>query len=1175
MAKKKNFDEYTQLNLFDTLETEKDLDKYSSKEIERAINKLLKAKELAKNREKNERLRKEKEEAERKAKEEKERREAHIKKVTCMDLPMDWNNVFDGDNRTQGVHEESISDALVMSLNTLGKVDIEYISSITGSNYKTVICSLKGSIYQNPLTWNECFYKGWETSEEYLSGNLMKKLKEANEANLKYDGYFADNIEAIKKVLPPLVNYNDIYITLGSPWVPSDIIDDFIVYLFGDPFVWDDRFGDSNISISDQYKTIHDEITGTWEIPYKNRYFHSVKVSNTYGIERLEALYILEKTLNMKTISVKDEIYSPTNASGKKRVINKIETLEAIDKQQKLIKAFQDWVWVDSKRKERLETIFENNFGCIRKRLFDGSFLNFPTMSKSINLYPYQKDAVARIIFTSNTLLAHDVGAGKTYIMIAAGQKMKRMGLSKKNMYVVPNNIVGQWKNIFLTMYPGAKLLCVEPKNFIPEKRLDVLKQIRDEDYDGIIIAYSCFEEIPLSKKFYIDKLKAKKDVVSKFVAQKDKATSTLKKKEASLNKALYDMFLTIDYMYDTIYFDELGINRLFVDEAHNFKNVPFETKTDNVLGINSKGSNKCQDMLDKVHMIQKENGGKGVIFATGTPITNSITDVYNLQQYLQNGELALLDLQNFDSWIGMFAERSTEFEIDVDTSSYRLATRFSKFHNLPELTSLLSSIADFHQVDNLNEVPKLDGYNDTLVFKTKEFTSYLQEISQRADNVRQGVVNRNEDNMLKITTDGRKAALDIRLVDPSVTFSCYSKVFKCSENVANIFFKTMQNNLTQLIFCDISTPKSGFNIYDEIKRCLISFGVPSEKIAYIHDVETETKRSQMFLKVRNGEIRILIGSTFKLGLGVNIQDKLIALHHLDVPWRPADMVQREGRILRQGNTNGKVYIYRYITEGSFDAYSWQLLETKQRFISDLLSGSVTERSSNDIEDTVLDYAEVKALAIGNPLVKERVEANNTLSKFITLQRKLIDSRISMKKELLELPAKINHQKDLILKCEEDNAFYHKFEKTNLSAIHNSSKKEENEKRKVLRENITSSIRNHILESKEKTITSYKGFEIVLPANMTLERPYIYLIRKGKYFVELGDTEVGNLVRIDNYLDTLGEHVNNLKKTLVDLINREKEITIELNKNEDYTEQINIYKKKVEILDEKLGVNKK
>lgn len=1175
MSNKNHSGDSAQLSLFGILGLAGNIDsKYSSDEIEEVIGKLRAAKRTAEKHEENERRRREKEESERKAREEKERKEAHIREVTSMDLPLDWENAFNQDVRTQGVHAESIPDALIMSLNTLGKVDIEYISSVTGADYKTVISTLKGSIYQNPLTWNECFYQGWETAEDYLSGNLMRKWSAANEANKEYNGYFSDNIKAIEKVLPPTVATKDIYITLGSPWIPADIIDDFIIYLFGDPLRHYSYYDDRE-EITEGYKTVHDEITGTWEIPYKSRYNHSVGVSRTYGTEKLEALHILEKTLNMKTVSITEEVSCSANASGKKRVINKAETVAAIEKQQKLIKAFQKWVWTDGARKERLEIIFENNFSCVRRRIFDGSFLDFPTMSDSVNLYPYQKNAVARIIFTPNTLLAHDVGAGKTYVMIAAGLEMKRMGLSTKNMYVVPNNIVGQWKNIFSSMYPNAKLLCVDPKSFAPNKREVVLERIRDEDFDGIIIAYSCFEQIPLSKDYYIEELKEKKKLVSELAAQKGKATSKLKKKKEALEKALSEMALAMDDMYDTVYFDELGITRLFVDEAHNFKNVPFETKANKVLGINGSGSKRCQDMMDKVHMVQKKNGGKGVVLATGTPITNSITDAYIMQQYLQSGELAMLDLQSFDAWIGMFAERSTEFEIDVDTSSYRLATRFAKFHNLPELTSLLSSIADFHQVDESAGIPMHDGYRDALISKTPAFAAYLDDISQRADDVREGRVSRKDDNMLKITTDGRKAALDFRLVDPSATFTYQSKVARCAENAADIYFKNVQSKATQLIFCDTSTPKSGFNIYDELKTALINLGVPEAQIAYIHDAETEAKRTQLFMKVRNGEVCILIGSTFKLGLGVNIQDRLIALHHIDVPWRPADMTQREGRILRQGNANPQVYIYRYITEGSFDAYSWQLLETKQRFISGLLSGSLTTRSGADIEDTVLDYAEVKALAVGNPLVKKRVEAANELTRYLTLQRKLVDSRIRMEKELLELPGKVEHQRRLITKCEEDLSCYRDWKKENPPATETCLKKEEAERRKVLREYIASAVRDYALETREKILMNYRGFDIVLPANMALEKPYVWLSRQGKYYVELGDTEIGNLVRIDNFLDTLDNHLEKLKIGLSKLTEKEIELKAELAKDENYSEQIEKYSAEVEKLDKKLGVNKK
>lgn len=1139
---------YEQLTLDDILKKDLLSDSVSSEDISKIIVELQKAKQKAKKREQALKIEKQK----RGEREEQAEKEAHIKEVTRMDLPLDWENAFTGDSRTQGVHTENIPDALIMSLSNLGRVDIEYISSVTGEDCKTIICALKGSIYQNPDTWGECFYKGWETADEYLSGNLMRKWHTAQKANAEYKGYFKDNIRALKKILPDTVAAKDIYITLGSPWVPIDIIDDFITHIL-------------NLKNNSYSGTKHDELTGTWKIPQKSdyRYRCSVAATHTYGTSRMPVLYILERTLNMKTVAVTDEVICHTNTSGVKRVINKSETVLALEKQQKMIKAFQRWVWNDDKRKERLEIIFENNFSRVRRRIFDGSFLDFPKMSPSVNLYPHQKNAVARILFSPNTLLAHDVGSGKTYIMIAAGMELKRMGLSRKNLYVVPNNIVGQWEKLFSVMYPDCKLLCVEPKNFTPTKREAVLEQIRDKDFDGIIMAYSCFEQIPLSKDFYTEQLQETLDKISELASNTNKATSKLERKKEAVRKALSTLELAMDNMYDTVYFDELGITRLFVDEAHNYKNVPIETKVDKVLGISSKGSKKCRDMMDKVRLVQKQNNGGGVVMATGTPITNSITDAFVMQKYLQSGELGMLDLQSFDSWIGMFAERVTEFEIDVDTSSYRLATRFAKFHNLPELTALLSSIADFHQVDSSVGIPDFDGYKDALISKTSEFTAYLDDISARAELVRKGIVSRSDDNMLKITTDGRKAALDIRLVEPNTSFTYQSKVARCAENVFDIYCETQSDKSTQLIFCDSSTPKSGFNVYDDVKRLLICMGVTSEEIAFIHDAGTESKREKLFSKLRSGNVRILIGSTFKLGLGVNIQNKLIALHHLDVPWRPADMTQREGRILRQGNENKKVYIYRYITEGSFDAYSWQLLETKQRFISGLLSGSLTERSGSDIESTVLDYAEVKALAVGNPLIKERVETANELTRYLALQRKAIDNHIRMEKELMELPARIKHQKELIEKCECDIEFYR------------SNRKEySNEERKDIRQKLFSAVKGNVLMRNETPSITYQGFQIVLPANMTAEKPYIWLQKNGIYYVELGDTEIGGLIRIDNYLDSLDKQLEKLNEGLTNLCGRQDALKVEITKKEDYVDRIEKIKQRLEKLDKKLGVDK-
>ena len=1175
MSNKNEPDIFEQMSIFQIMNLLDDPEStFSSEDISKIIDKLSGVKRKKESIEAKKRQQEERERREREAREAKERKEAHIREVTSMDLPLDWENAFNQDVRTQGIHADSISDGLIYSLSNLGRVDIEYISSITGEDYKTIIGALKGSIYQNPETWGECFYKGWETSEEYLSGNMMRKWKVAKEADKDYNGYFADNIKAIEKVLPPTVATKDIYVTLGSPWVPADIIDDFIIHLFGSSERYPVYDG-NRILVLESYKTLHDEITGTWEIPFKNRYKHDVKVTRAYGTDRINALQILERTLNMKSVAITDEVVCGTNSSGKKRVINQSETILAIEKQNKMIKAFQKWVWEDERRKERLEMIFENNFSCVRRRIFDGSFLRFPDMSPAINLYPYQKNAVARILFTPNTLLAHDVGAGKTYVMIAAAMEMRRMGLSEKNMFVVPNNIVGQWKNIFYAMYPSANILCVEPKSFAPSKRESVLERIRDEDFDGIIIAYSCFERIPLSKEYYRNWLVYEQELIAEIAGKKNKATSRLKKKQEAVSKALSELAVAMDDLYNGVYFDDLGITRLFVDEAHNFKNVPIETKADKVLGISASGSKKCQDMMDKVRMVQKKNDGAGVVFATGTPITNSITDAFIMQMYLQSGELAMLDLQSFDSWIGMFAERSTEFEIDVDTSSYRLATRFSKFHNLPELTSLLSSIADFHQVDTSSGIPQIDGYTDALVSKTNEFADYLKGISQRAEDVRKGYVSRKDDNMLKITTDGRKAALDLRLVDPNAAFTYQSKVARCVENVADIYFRTTSQKSAQIIFCDTSTPKTGFNIYDEVKVMLQNKGVPSDKIAFIHDAETEAQRNTLFAQVRNGDIRVLLGSTFKLGLGVNIQDKLIALHHIDVPWRPADMTQREGRILRQGNTNSKVQIFRYITEGSFDAYSWQLLETKQRFITGLLSGSLTERSGTDVEDTVLDYAEVKALAVGNPLVKERVETANELSRYLTLQRKLVESKIRMEKELLEMPGKMSNQKNNIAGCETDIAYYTGWKQANPAPSDNKAKKDVAEKRKQLRDYIHSSLMGYVLEPKEKILMTYRGFEVILPANMTREKPYIWLKRNGRYYVELGDTNTGNLIRIDNFLDDLQTHLDKLNKGLAKLWERERQLKEELRKDESFSDEIENCRQKLEKVDKKLGVDKK
>ena len=1093
-------------------------------------------------------------EAERKRKEEEER---HVEEVTSMELPMDWENLYADDERA-AEPSESIADGFVRCLNTLGKVDIEYISAITGRSLGAVITELKGAIYQNPVTWGEVFYHGWETADDYLSGNLLTKYRTAVEANEKYRGYFEDNVTALKRLLPPAISTDDIYVSLGSPWLPATVVDDFIAYLSG---------------IKDKKKenrTVHDEASGLWRIPNKNRfngyrfgnYKYEVKSTTTYGTLRMNMLSIIEHTLNMRTIAIKDKVRSDINKSGESLVINERETVLALEKQAAILREFADWVWTDSKRASQLRSIYEARYGSIRKRHFDGAFLTLPEVNKEITLYPYQKNAIARILFTPNSLLAHDVGSGKTFVMIAAGMELRRMGISEKNLYVVPNNLVGQWQAAFHTLYPKAKLLVVEPKHFTPDKRNGALYAIKAGDYDAALIAYSCFDAIPLSRAYYeelesetVRSLRRSESVfassagVEPAIKSAEKTYEKLKKWQEEENFSLS--------------FDELGIGTLFVDEAHNYKNVPIYTGISHINGISRGGSLKCRGMMDKCGCVQKQNGGRGVVMATGTPITNSITDIFVMQKYLQSGELTLLGLHMFDSWVGMFAEKATEFEIGVDTASYRLVTRFSRFHNLPELTAILSSVADFHRVDREQDgIPDFHGYTDTVIKPCTDFVAYLRSISARADDVKHRRVRRKDDNMLKITTDGRKAALDLRLVDSAAPFVYESKAAMCAENVCNIYRQTARDKSAQLIFCDSSTPKAGFNMYDEMTRLLVSGGIPAEAIAHVHDATTERKRDRLFAAVRKGDIRVLIGSSFKLGLGVNVQERLIAIHHLDVPWRPADMVQREGRILRQGNTCDRVFIFRYITEGSFDAYSWQLLETKQRFITQLLSGSLSERFIGDVDGTVLSYAEVKALAVGNPLVKRRVEISNELDRFCILQRALMETKERMQRELAELAVRLVKQKKQIAACEADLAFC---EENRVEVS--------DEEAAALRERLSASLLASADKPVETDVGEYRGFRLVIPPYLRTEDPSLLIRREGEYRLSLG-TEGGFVRRIDRFVDAFSEQLKSRKEAQRRLNARKRVLMAELAKDDGYAEEIEARRRQIEEIDKELGIGK-
>ncbi len=1103
----------------------------------------------------------------------------HVESVTAMDLPLDFENAFKEDYRAN-VHCDSVADGLLLSIDALGMVDIEFISSITGEEMKTVIEKLKGSIYQNPLHWNECFYKGWETADEYLSGNLLHKYHLAKEANEEYLGYFDANVKALESVMAPGLSTDEIYITLGSPWVPPDVIDDFILHLIGLDKVRGNYPKAAEPFLTKEYAVNHDEVTGLWDIPNKTRFRKAHNHGEyeefnyfVWGTERMDMLYLLENILNMKTLA----IYDYPDPQKKTRLLNSNETVKILEKQDAMIAEFKKWVWQDEERKERLQGAYCRRYGNIRKRNFDGSFFEFPGMNPDIELRPHQKNSVARIIFSDNTLLAHDVGAGKTYTMIAAGMELRRLGKSQKNMYVIPNNIMAQWRKMFLQMYPNAKLLVVDRKNFNSKKRADTLNRIITEDFDAILITYSCFDMLSLSKKYYKEFYEKRLEMLTK-AKEKFSSESVIEAKRRAAMKALEKLQEDMTENVCEIPFDELGVNTLFIDEAHNYKNVTLHTGISRVRGISNSGSGKCDAMMDKVHCVQRQNHGGRVIMATGTPITNSITDLFILQKYLQEGELEFLGIHNFDSWVAMFGKKVSEFEIDVDTSSYHLATRFAKFCNVPELTAILSSVSDFYHVDNSVGLPDFAGYDDSIAPGSDDFRDYLRDISNRADDVRKKRVDKKEDNLLKITTDGRKAALDMRLIDMVYGLDPTSKVYRCAENIMDIYEKTRDEKLIQMVFCDSSTPKNGFNLYGELKAILKAMGMPEHEIAFIHDADSEEKKNMLFNDLQKGNLSVVIGSTFKMGLGVNVQERLCALHHLDVPWRPADMVQREGRILRQGNRCDSVKIFRYITKGSFDAYSWQLLEKKQRFISQILSGTACDREGDDVDETVLNYAEVKALSVGNPLIKRKVELTNEIDKYRILQRDHILTREKKGKELAALPEQIEKQEARIRATEDDIDYYARNKVDYDSFTY--------EQQKEIRDLIYSAVKTRINHPLETKVLTYQGFGVVVPAHMRPVQPrqkkegdkpqdpipYVFVKRNGSYRMEV-ESRSGITKRLNNLLENLELEKKRREAQLKTLKQTQKTLETELSKNgESYVEEIGRLAAELEKIDMELGV---
>lgn len=934
---------------------------------------------------------------------------------------------------------------------------------------------------------------------------------------------------------PHEICYTDIEVSLGVPWVDINIIEAFVYHILGKE---EDVYNDSKY-------VSYELVTGSWNI--RNKGFLGGNNTNAevkYGLKRYNALFILEASLNLREIRLYD----------RGTIYNERDTLAALEKQKLIQEEFKKWIWEDEDRRWQVEEAYNQLFSRCIPQHYDGSHLDFPEMNPEYTLFSYQKDAVQKIIESRNTLLAFDVGAGKTFIMIAAAMKMRKDGISRKNMFVVPNHIVGQWEKIFSELYPNTKVLAIEPKMYKPVMRNKILRQIQEGDYDGIIIAYSCFEMIPLSVNAVLDNM-------SQQLGRLEDALEDLRKREGYCTwgeapisrEKQYIRKLTQDFLQSMdnaeasqITFDMLEINTLFVDEAHNYKNIPIRTKLKNLNGINTKGSSKCLDLLHKIRWVQQNNGGRGAVLATGTPLCNSIADAYAMQMYLQYEELQKSHLDVFDNWVKTFALPEQLCEIDVDISKYRFVRRFVKFFNLPELSRMFSEIAVFYAVNDKAKLPEFRGYTDVVIEKYDELAQYMLNLCERTEKIRTGEVDKKFDNMLKVSTDGRKAALDLQLVGRRQPYNRTAKTYNCVKNVVEIYEK--YPSTTQLIFCDYSTPKgTDFSVYKGLKEKLVEEGIPEREIAFIHSYQTESRKVELFRKFNTGEMRILIGSTFKLGVGANVQVKLKAIHHLDVPWRPADMIQREGRIIRRGNENEDVLIYRYITEGSFDSYSWQILETKQRFISQFLSGCSYQRTMSDLETNVLTYAEVKALALSEPLMKQLAEKENEIKNLRILIAKETEAQRDMKDELEKLSKNLSEKE-------------HRYQVSKEIAKRLSERK--NEEFQMEYQKIKDALTMKVINGAEKAEKELKvmGMLIVIPEQKEDEKIHICLERdQVQYCVEMGNSANGNARRVINVLKKFSEIAEEDLREITRISERRKELKkmIEVQKEESvYSKQL-------------------
>ena len=1067
--------------------------------------------------------------------------------------------------KTEITSVDNANDALIVSLSEKARVDITFMQKLCNMDMDKMLKDLEGEIFNVP-EYGEPNH--WVTADEYLSGNVREKLKIA-EHFAETDERFNVNVKYLKEVQPKDLSASEISVRLGSTWIPPEDIKVFIEYLLNPS-----NYACQNINVH------YNEATSEWWIEGKNYDKYNIKATNTYGTGRASAYKIIEDSLNLKDTRIYD-YYEDENG---KRVaeLNKKETAIAQAKQEQIKLAFEEWIWKDPERRERLTKFYNERFNSIRPREYDGSHISFDGMNPEITLRKHQVNAIARILYGGNTLLAHEVGAGKTFEMVAAAMESKRLGLCNKSLFVVPNHIVEQFGQEFLQLYPSANVLVTTKKDFETANRKKFCSRIATGDYDAIIISHSQFEKIPMSVERQVAIIQKQIEDITlgiqdlknnngeRFsIKQMEKTKKGLETRLAKLNDT--------SRKDDVVTFEELGVDRIFVDEAHYYKNLFLYTKMRNVGGIAQTEAQKSSDLFMKCRYLDELTGGKGVIFATGTPISNSMVELYTMQRYLQYGELEKRHLQQFDAWASTFGETVTAIELSPEGTGYRAKTRFAKFFNLPELMALFKEVADIQTSEMLNlPVPKANYHN--VVIEPSEIQKELvKDLSKRAEKIRNRMVDSSVDNMLKITNDGRKLALDQRLTNDMLEDFEHSKVATCADNIYSIWDKTNDDKSAQLVFCDLSTPHNDgkFNVYDDLKTKLIDRGIPEEEIAFIHDANTDARKQELFNKVRRGQVRVLIGSTQKMGAGTNCQDRLIALHDLDCPWRPSDLIQRSGRIIRQGNKNPEVDIYRYVTEGTFDAYLYQLVENKQRFISQIMTSKTPVRFAEDIDETALSYAEIKALAAGNPDIIEKTELDTQVAKLKLLKQNYLSEKYELEdkvikyypNEIKRLENRIEDMKEDIEVFNNNNTPDNSFDKMNIKGTDFTERKEAGEKIIEICKSMTN--------PEPLEIGEYKGFKIILSFDTMDRKFYASMKNNLSYKTELGSDPSGNITRIDNVLNGIETRLSSIENNLEDTKKNYESAKKEIEKPFPQEEELKTKSKRLDELNIKLNLNNK